>query len=108
MLTNFLRKQPQASWGALKSGLKTRFSNQHLADEALVRFLSDKEVFTFEELMTLLRDERILKEKKGISVENLMRQIVARVSSRIKSILMQAAFDEVTWEQFLGTAERSA
>ncbi|KAI5173484.1 hypothetical protein PAEPH01_2020 [Pancytospora epiphaga] len=67
---------------------------------ALYRFLSTPEAESYEVFSQLLRDVRVLRRPHGISERHLMRQLIARSPSGLKSLLLQATQAGVTWVVF--------
>ncbi|MGL6009302.1 MAG: retroviral-like aspartic protease family protein [Culicoidibacterales bacterium] len=103
-----IRNDKNVNWVVLKSGLIARFSNHKKADETLARFLSTPEAESYDGYVQLLKDARVVKETRGVSIEHVMRQIIARSPAGLKSLLLQLAQSSVKWEEFLQHTENSA
>lgn len=95
-------------WVDFKHEILMRFTNQREGGLALSRFLSTREVDSYERLEQLLKDARKIKEGKGISVSHLMREVISRAPAGIKSLLLQIAGNGASWETFLREAENAA
>ena len=85
--TNSIKDKRLSNFQRFKEEFIVRFTNHKDTDEVLSRFLSTPEVKSYETLMQLLKDARIVKTAKGVSVEHLMRQVIARAPSGIKLLL---------------------
>ncbi|KAI5151210.1 hypothetical protein ENBRE01_1972, partial [Enteropsectra breve] len=105
---SFIGSDIELNWERLKEGLISRFSNTRESDETLARFLNTYEAKTYDDLIQLLKDAKMINLTKGISTSHLMRQVIARVPAGIKSILLHNAQSGSSWDEFLKQGEDAA
>ena len=67
--TNAIKDKRLSNFQRFKEEFIVRFTNHKDTDEVLSRFLSTPEVKSYETLMQLLKDARIVKTAKGVSAE---------------------------------------
>lgn len=103
-----IKGRAEKNWSSFKNEFLSRFTNHKKADETLSRFLNTSEVKTYEGFKQLIKDAKDIKSTKGINVDHLMRQVIARAPAGIKSLLLQAASSGAEWERFLWEAENGA
>ncbi|KAI5173428.1 hypothetical protein PAEPH01_1968 [Pancytospora epiphaga] len=96
------------TWAEFCQGIQNRFISHKESDLALTRFLSTPEASSYDSFIQLLRDARTLKRSRGISVDHLMRQVIARSPAGLKSLLIQSVQSGASWNTFLQAAESSA
>lgn len=92
-------------WDGFKVEFTCNFSNQTTADEALRRFFQTMEVQSYDALIKLFKDARLIKRSRGVNGENLLRQLIPRVPAALKGYLIDASHKNVELERALAVVE---
>ncbi|KRH93398.1 pol polyprotein [Pseudoloma neurophilia] len=106
--SNFLETQINSSLTDLLINIEKRFSNQITIEQTLQSVLNTQQCKTRSTFTQLLAQSTKLHTKKILNSQSLMKLIVARSPSDIKSFLWQSTTEETTWENFIKIAEEAA
>ncbi|KAI5150447.1 hypothetical protein ENBRE01_1499 [Enteropsectra breve] len=88
--------------------IKTRFSTRNQTDLVLENFLNTHTVNSSEEYNKLLKEATQIFEKGLINKQALIKMVIAKSPSELKSYLFQTACSAPDWITFVKNAEDSA